>query len=294
MPKVKNRRTTKRKDEDVTFENSLPQNIVAVGEHVEENKNIYILQNVYKDIHKFTRDKTTNESGGVLMGNVIEEFGKTNIIIKGFIEAKYCEGTPTTLTFTHKSWEYIHKEAEKRYPDYKIVGWIHTHPNFGIFLSEYDLFIQNNFFSDENQIAFVVDPIQKIEGFYFRINNNIERCKGFYVFDKTGKKIKLDEFEETDEDDTDNVKKTDSKTKILLYSLTAAVVIMFLLYLSLNSRLNSMIATQRNFQIGVEQTLYSMQNQINALQPTTEATTENADAEGGQSANTTTTTQSQQ
>lgn len=43
-----------------------------------------------KKIHSFTKDKTTNESGGVLVGNVVEEFGKVHIIIRGFIEAKYC------------------------------------------------------------------------------------------------------------------------------------------------------------------------------------------------------------
>ena len=142
------------------FEDALPQNIMPMGEHVEEDKNIYISQSVYKEIHRFTKDKTTNESGGVLLGKIIEEFGKTNIVIYAFVEAKYCEGTPTTLKFTHESWEYIHKIADKKYPDLKILGWIHTHPNFGIFLSEYDKFIQQNFFSEENQIAYVVDPIQ--------------------------------------------------------------------------------------------------------------------------------------
>ena len=171
------------------YDETLPQNIVEVGENVEEDKRIYISQSVYKKIHSFTKDKTTNESGGVLVGNVVEEFGKVHIIIRGFIEAKYCEGTPTTLKFTHESWEYIHRNIDEKYPKYKIVGWIHTHPNFGIFLSEYDKFIQNNYFNEENQIAYVIDPIQNIEGFYFWINGNIEKCKGFYVFDKVEKKI---------------------------------------------------------------------------------------------------------
>ena len=41
-------------------ENALPQNILPVGERVEENKNIYIAQSVYKEIHRFTKNKTTN------------------------------------------------------------------------------------------------------------------------------------------------------------------------------------------------------------------------------------------
>lgn len=173
-------------------ENMLPQNILPIGERVEENKNIYISQAVYKQIHNFTKNKTTDESGGMLVGSVIEEFGKTNIVISGFVEAKYSEGTPTTLKFTHQTWDYVHKEIEKKHKGKKIVGWIHTHPDFGIFLSEYDKFIHQNFFNDDHQVAYVVDPIQNIEGFYFWINGNLEKCKGFYIYDKTGAKITVD------------------------------------------------------------------------------------------------------
>ena len=45
---------------------SLPQNILKIGGHVEEDKNIYISQKVYKAIHNFTKDKLENESGGML------------------------------------------------------------------------------------------------------------------------------------------------------------------------------------------------------------------------------------
>lgn len=172
--------------------NMLPQNIMLVGERVEANKNIYISQAAYKEIHRFTKNKTTNESGGMLVGTVVTEFGKTNIIINGFIEARFCEATPTTLKFTHETWEYVHKEIEKKHKGLRILGWIHTHPDFGIFLSEYDKFIHQNFFSEDYQVAYVIDPMQSTEGFYFWINGILEKCKGFYIFDKNGVQINVD------------------------------------------------------------------------------------------------------
>jgi len=36
---------------------------------------------------------------------------------------------------------------DAQFADKKIVGWYHSHPGFGIFLSEYDLFIHRNFFT---------------------------------------------------------------------------------------------------------------------------------------------------
>lgn len=213
-------------------ENMLPQNILPMGERVEENKNIYISQAVYKEIHKFTKNKTTNESGGMLVGTIIEEFGKTNIVISGFVEAKFCEATPTTLKFTHETWEFVHKEIEKKHKGKKIVGWIHTHPDFGIFLSEYDKFIHQNFFSEAYQVAYVVDPIQDIEGFYFWINGNIEKCKGFYIYDKTGTQITVD----TGKDETSEEKAPEplfSIKNILIAILSVAVI--FLIFSNISS-----------------------------------------------------------
>ncbi len=241
----------------------LPQNIVNFGEHVVENKNIYIAQSVYKDIHKFTKDKTENESGGVLVGNVIEEFGKTNIIIRGFIEAKYCEGTPTTLKFTHETWEYIHGEIGKKYPKYKILGWIHTHPDFGIFLSEYDKFIQENFFKEENQIAYVVDPIQKIEGFYFWMNGKIERCKGFFVFDKVGTEITVSDKVETEEPDVPVG--FPKLAKILIGVLGGAVAILLVLCLNLNGTISNLQNQIETLVTYTNQSFSYMSMQVNSL-----------------------------
>ena len=246
------------------IENALPQNILPIGERVEEDKNIYISQPVYKEIHKFTQNKTTNESGGMLIGNVVEEFGKTNIIVNGFVEAKYCEATPTTLKFTHETWEYVHKEMDKKFPGQKIVGWIHTHPNFGIFLSEYDKFIQENFFKEDYQIAYVVDPIQDIEGFYFWINGKIERCKGFYKFDKMGAKIESDiEFKNEDIEQKNswlNLK------NIIIAVLVVCVVFLTFSNISQNKEIDNLQKQQETLAASANQSLGYMQNQIISLQ----------------------------
>ena len=250
-------------------ENMLPQNILPMGERVEENKNIYISQAVYKEIHKFTKNKTTNESGGMLVGTVIEEFGKTNIVISGFVEAKFCEATPTTLKFTHETWEFVHKEIEKKHKGKKIVGWIHTHPDFGIFLSEYDKFIHQNFFSEAHQVAYVVDPIQNIEGFYFWINGNIKKCKGFYIYDKTGTQITVD----TGKDEPTEEKAAAplfSIKNILIAILSVAVIFLIFSNISSSKQLEKLEKEQEKLETqqvtltnSANQTLLQMQQLIN-------------------------------
>lgn len=265
MAKKKNTKSKVKQTTTFVDEKILPQNILPFGERVEENKNIYILQKTYKDIHKFTQNKTTNESGGMLIGYVIEEFGKTNIVINGFVEAKHCEATPTTLKFTHETWDYVHGEMDKKYPGGKIVGWIHTHPDFGIFLSEYDKFIHENFFNEDYQIAYVVDPIQNIEGFYFWINGKIERCKGFYVYDKTGVKINIDN--EKEKEDNEQLKNDSlfSFKNILIGIMALLIVFLLFSNMSQNGEINKLQKQQEILTESANQSLTFMQQQINSL-----------------------------
>lgn len=239
------KRAEKKKTGVLLAENLLPQNIALIGERVEENKNIYISQKVYREIHKFAQKKTVNESGGVLVGRLIHAFDKVNIVIEGFVEAQGCTATPTTLTFTHETWNYWHKTIEKKYPKQKIVGWLHTHPDFGIFLSGHDKFIQENFFREDYEVAYVVDPIQKTEGFFFWMNGSIERCKGFYLFDKPG--VKLTEvLREGENGDGEKAHVRGGLFRnILLALLALCVVLQFLSLYSLNRELEELKRTSQ-------------------------------------------------
>ena len=252
-----------RKNRQTLPENALPQNILPMGERVEEGKNVYLSQKVYRVIHKFTRNKLTNESGGVLLGSTIEEFGKTNILISGFIEAKYCEATPTTLKFTHATWDYIHQEMEKRFPGMKIMGWIHTHPDFGVFLSDYDKFIHENFFSEENQIAYVIDPIRREEGLYFWINGRLEKCRGFYIFDRTGVRIDISPDAEEKSSERESLL---SVRNVLLAVLTGAVVCLIFGNLSLRREIDRLQLQQETIVSTANQSLGYLQQQIQDLQ----------------------------
>ena len=85
------------------------------------------------------------------------------------IESIRGEGAETRfaeVTFTHQTWAKINAEMDTKFTELSIVGWYHTHPDFGIFLSDRDRFIHEHFFSGPGQIAHVIDPIRKIEGVF--------------------------------------------------------------------------------------------------------------------------------
>ena len=157
----------------------LPMNFLTFGEIESDDVKVYIKQDVYKALEKLAASDTSKELGSIIIGDYCQEMGKMNVIISNYVEAKYTDASASTLTFTHETWDYVHREHEKSYPDKKIVGWQHTHPNYGIFLSNYDLFIQENFFNLPFQVAYVIDPIQNIRGFFQWKNGKIEKLKGY-------------------------------------------------------------------------------------------------------------------
>jgi proteasome lid subunit RPN8/RPN11 len=113
--------------------------------------------------HVFTN--ADREVGGVLVGQPSPR-GETPYV-SGAIPALKCEEKRATLTFTQDAWEHIHRVLDHQHVGDQIVGWYHSHPGFGIFLSDHDLFIHHHFFSGPSQIAVVVDPQSRTEGVFW-------------------------------------------------------------------------------------------------------------------------------
>lgn len=214
----------------------LPVNFLTFGEVKTDDVKVYIKQNVYKALEKYAREDVENERGTIILGDYREELGKLHVVISDYIEAKYTDASASTLTFTHETWNYIHKEHEKKYPDKRIVGWQHTHPSYGIFLSNYDLFIHENYFDLPFQVAYVIDPIQNLRGFFQWKNGKIEKLRGFYVYDDVGKPIKIEPPQKKDNDAKQEAPKERSswvsKAAITLALLIAAASLIYCIVLT--------------------------------------------------------------
>lgn len=169
----------------------LPTNFLLFGEIESDDLKVYIHQETYKKLEEFSKSDVNKELGSILIGDYCEEMGKKFVVISDYIEAKYTSASASTLTFTHETWEYVHKTHSEKFPDKKIIGWQHTHPGYGIFLSNYDMFIQENFFNLPFQVAYVIDPIQNLNGFFQWKNDKVQKLHGYNVYDDNGKPIKI-------------------------------------------------------------------------------------------------------
>jgi proteasome lid subunit RPN8/RPN11 len=144
-------------------------------------------------IERHALSDTSVELGGILLGKecLDEATGAPFVWITQALEAKHYANTQASFTYTHDSWEEITRERDRLFPDLDIVGWYHTHPSFGIFLSHHDLFIHQHFFVQPLQVAYVVDPIQQTRGFFQWRNRDMAQVEGFYLTAERGDRIVL-------------------------------------------------------------------------------------------------------
>lgn len=150
-----------------------------------EDFQVFLRKDVYTRILDYACLKTDREVGGVILGKYYKHDAnrKSFIDIVSFIEAENAEERATTFTFTIASMEQIYKVKDKEFPETPIIGWFHTHPGFGIFLSGMDIFIQKNYFPRPWQVAYVVDPIHHTLGFFRYKDKTIVPCQNVYLYD---------------------------------------------------------------------------------------------------------------
>ena len=91
----------------------------------------------FAKIIDWTSSNTEREIGGYLVGKIIEN----KVMITDAIYAT-ADSNPTFVSFDNMLQFKIIEELEKKGSDYTILGWYHTHPGMGLFLSGTDIATQ--------------------------------------------------------------------------------------------------------------------------------------------------------
>ena len=121
---------------------------------------------------------------GVLVGEVCRDNLGFFLSIIGVIEGEAANNYGAQVTFTHDTWSHIHETMDRDYPDRRIVGWYHTHPGFGVFLSKMDMFIQENFFPQPYQVAVVLETKAEVEGCFVWSGGRVEPLRRYWAGDE--------------------------------------------------------------------------------------------------------------
>jgi proteasome lid subunit RPN8/RPN11 len=124
---------------------------------------------------------TSREVGGVLVGEILRDDAGPYLRIETTVDALHADEKGAELTFTHATWEHIHREMDSHHKGKRVVGWYHTHPGFGVFLSDRDQFIHRSFFDLPFQVALVVDPKAKEHGLFTWRDGEVVRARRYWI-----------------------------------------------------------------------------------------------------------------
>jgi len=158
--------------------------VVAVGQPQSSDLPIYVDLDVMRDMEAHAVTNTDVELGGVLLGwQAKDEAGKPFVQIVDSLRAEHYEATRGSFKFTHETWSEITRRRQALHPELQLVGWYHTHPGWGIFLSEMDRFICDHFFAASEDVALVIDPRQQTRGwFQWQTGGKLAQLSGWYLY----------------------------------------------------------------------------------------------------------------
>lgn len=170
-----------------------PTNVRQMGT-ADDGLRIYMEDYVHTYLYQYARSSATGEKLAVLMGKHLVVDGKDTVFISGVIQARYTEKLKGMETITGQSWKYISEEIEKYFADLEIVGWMHSRPSFGAFVTSRDEAYHKKVFGGKDQVFFVVDPVDRQDRFYVLNDNKtaLRPVKGYFVY--YDKNVQMQEY----------------------------------------------------------------------------------------------------
>lgn len=162
---------------------AFPTNVRQIGSACDDLR-IYMEDYAHTYLYQYARSSVNGEKLAVLMGKTLVINGQKTVFISGVVQAKYTEKLKGMETITSRSWKYIEEEIEKYFDGLSIVGWMHSRPSFGAFVTSRDEAYHKKVFNGDSQVFFVVDPIDRADRFYV-LNDaatSLRPVKGYFVY----------------------------------------------------------------------------------------------------------------
>ncbi|MBI4360224.1 hypothetical protein HY572_00445 [Candidatus Micrarchaeota archaeon] len=125
--------------------------------------------------HFRTAASRGKEAMGLLLGSAFVWNGNPYAVAERYVTASN-DATAVSVRFSREAFS----DLSKKLNGFRVVGWTHSHPDYGCFLSSTDVATQESFFSEDFHFAFVVDPVRG-EKKCFKVRNGQSVPVGFAV-----------------------------------------------------------------------------------------------------------------
>ena len=125
-----------------------------------------------------TAEKPDTEVAGLLVGSVANPGGRVNTFIWDTVVAGELPASAVEVTMTHEAWRESMEQVWRREDGAGVVGWYHSHPGFGVFMSGADCFIAEHFFGHPGHVSLVYDNRRRQVGVFCRHGERIRAFQG--------------------------------------------------------------------------------------------------------------------
>lgn len=171
---IKNMAFNYYKDEKYNVETCVPEIIIGLD----------VLEKAKLECKK----ASPNETMGFLVGyKGYTNEGRILTIVKDMLIGPV-KGYRANATVPKEERGHFLMQILEKYPDCCEIGWWHSHPGFGCFLSGTDIRHQKEWYDHPHSIALVIDPIQNIFAF-FKLSLNRERYASYLVVNEVNEKF---------------------------------------------------------------------------------------------------------
>lgn len=136
-------------------------------------------EDVMLHLDQFSHLHGHGEHGGFLLGKKrdLKSMERYEILVERFVPVAQADEA-VRLVLTEADFLNALRESDE---GEQIVGWVHTHPGFGVFLSDFDKEQHRRLFPEPWQVAYVIDSQAHRRAVYHVVDNEWHRLEGYYV-----------------------------------------------------------------------------------------------------------------
>lgn len=117
---------------------------------------------------------------GLMLGGAFTHDGRIYAIVRDVVTTNL-DASISSVRFHEESMEGLFDSLDDLDFEYSIVGWYHSHPGMGCFMSEIDVGTQQGVFNLPHHSALVLDPLNhELEAYYIHDNRVKLRAMGIY------------------------------------------------------------------------------------------------------------------
>lgn len=139
-------------------------------------------EDVMLHLDQFSHLHTHGEHGGFLLGKKRELKSAEcyEVLVERFVPVAQTEDA-ARLVLTEAHLQTVQRALHQSEEEATIVGWAHTHPGFGVFLSNFDKEQHLRFFPEPWHIAYVMDNQANQRAAYHVVDGEWHCLEGYYI-----------------------------------------------------------------------------------------------------------------